>query len=62
MASFMKYLHDRIKVSGKTGILGDDVKIDNPIESSVKVTAKGAFSKRYLKVLLRNIGLISFRY
>mmetsp|Transcript_31536 Transcript_31536/g.55486 ORF Transcript_31536/g.55486 Transcript_31536/m.55486 type:complete len:126 (-) Transcript_31536:273-650(-) len=53
MAAFTKYLHDRIKVNGKTGNLGEDVKIDNPSESSVEVTAKGQFSKRYLKYLTK---------
>eukprot|EP00954_Amorphochlora_amoebiformis_P023896 1362713-Amorphochlora_amoeboformis.AAC.3 len=50
MVAFTKYLHDRIKVKGKTGNLGDDVKIDNTSESSVEVVAKAPFSKRYLKV------------
>eukprot|EP00470_Lotharella_oceanica_P004645 CAMPEP_0170176494 /NCGR_PEP_ID=MMETSP0040_2-20121228/9364_1 /TAXON_ID=641309 /ORGANISM="Lotharella oceanica, Strain CCMP622" /LENGTH=93 /DNA_ID=CAMNT_0010418837 /DNA_START=159 /DNA_END=440 /DNA_ORIENTATION=- len=53
MASFTKYLHDRIKVNGKTGNLGDVVSIDNPDPSSVEVRAKGPFSKRYLKYLTK---------
>eukprot|EP00466_Bigelowiella_natans_P021450 jgi/Bigna1/87523/estExt_fgenesh1_pg.C_210106 len=53
MASFTKYLHDKIKVNGKTGNLGDDVKISNPDDSTVEVTAKCDFSKRYLKYLTK---------
>ncbi|GAB5368128.1 hypothetical protein AAMO2058_001291700 [Amorphochlora amoebiformis] len=53
MVAFTKYLHDRIKVKGKTGNLGDDVKIDNTSESSVEVVAKAPFSKRYLKYLTK---------
>eukprot|EP00467_Chlorarachnion_reptans_P006679 CAMPEP_0114513102 /NCGR_PEP_ID=MMETSP0109-20121206/15366_1 /TAXON_ID=29199 /ORGANISM="Chlorarachnion reptans, Strain CCCM449" /LENGTH=93 /DNA_ID=CAMNT_0001692903 /DNA_START=447 /DNA_END=728 /DNA_ORIENTATION=- len=53
MASFTKYLHDRIKVKGKTNNLGDDVKIENPTDGSVEVTAKAPFSKRYLKYLTK---------
>merc|ERR1712065_102755 len=47
-----KFLHDRIKIAGKTGNLGDTVKITTN-EKNVVVTAQPPFSKRYLKYLTR---------
>jgi len=52
MASFEKFLHDRIKVNGKAGVLGDAVSIATEA-TNVNVTAKNAFSKRYLKYLTK---------
>jgi len=52
IASFEKFLHDRIKVNGKTGILGESVTITRD-GSQINVTAKIAFSKRYLKYLTK---------
>mmetsp|Transcript_38927 Transcript_38927/g.64843 ORF Transcript_38927/g.64843 Transcript_38927/m.64843 type:complete len:122 (-) Transcript_38927:102-467(-) len=51
-ASFEKYLHDRIKVGGKAGQLGDVVKISRD-KSKINVTVEGQFSKRYLKYLTK---------
>lgn len=52
IASFEKFLHDRIKINGKTGALGDLVTIVRE-GSSIHVTAKIPFSKRYLKYLTK---------
>merc|ERR1712189_113278 len=51
-ANFEKYLHERIKVNGKTGNLGSNVLIERT-ESKLVVTADIAFSKRYLKYLTK---------
>ncbi|KAJ7250625.1 ribosomal protein L22e [Mycena rebaudengoi] len=53
-ADFEKYLHDRIKVEGKAGQLGESVKIvrDNAA-SKLTVTTSIHFSKRYLKYLTK---------
>ncbi|KAH8100606.1 ribosomal protein L22e [Cristinia sonorae] len=52
-AAFEKYLHDRIKVEGKTGQLGDNVKIQRSGDVSITVTSNVPFSKRYLKYLTK---------
>jgi len=51
-ASFEKFLHDRIKVNGKAGVLGDRVHISRD-KTKVFVTAQAPFSKRYLKYLAK---------
>jgi len=51
-AAFEKYLHDRFKVNGKAGVLGDVVKISRE-KTKINVTASIAFSKRYLKYLAK---------
>merc|ERR1719468_1044303 len=51
-ASFEKFLHDRIKVGGKTGVLGDVVTIARD-EKKINVAAEAPFSKRYLKYLTK---------
>merc|ERR1712008_159219 len=47
-ASFEKFLQDRIKVSGKTGNLGDMVTVSRD-KAKVTVASDIPFSKRYLK-------------
>jgi large subunit ribosomal protein L22e len=51
-AAFEKFLHDRIKVNGKAGALGETVKLVRD-KSKIHVTAVGPFSKRYLKYLTK---------
>merc|ERR1712188_338221 len=51
-ASFEKFLHDRIKVNGKAGNLGEAVVIGRE-KSKINVTAEAPFSKRYLKYLTK---------
>ncbi|ERN19469.1 hypothetical protein AMTRI_Chr09g22230 [Amborella trichopoda] len=52
IASFEKFLQDRIKVGGKTGVLGESITIARE-KSKISVTADTAFSKRYLKYLTK---------
>lgn len=47
-----KFLHDRIKVNGKVGVLGDKVTIVRDT-TKLTVTAEAPFSKRYLKYLTK---------
>jgi len=47
-----KFLHDRIKVGGKAGALGDKVKLVRD-KAKINVAAKSPFSKRYLKYLTK---------
>ena len=46
IASFEKFLQDRIKVDGKAGVLGESVKISRE-KSKISVTVDGPFTKRY---------------
>jgi large subunit ribosomal protein L22e len=50
LQSFVKFLHDKIKVNGKAGMLGDAVRIEADA-NKINVDAKLPFSKRYLKYL-----------
>ncbi|KAJ3042854.1 hypothetical protein HDV00_006415 [Rhizophlyctis rosea] len=55
-AAFEKFLHDRIKVGGRTGNLTDTVTIArSSANNSLTVTVAGGtqFSKRYLKYLTK---------
>ncbi|KAJ8495834.1 hypothetical protein ONZ51_g1473 [Trametes cubensis] len=52
-AAFEKFLHDRIKVDGKTGQLGDNVKIHRDGDTKITVTSNIPLSKRYLKYLTK---------
>lgn len=52
-ADFEKFLHDRIKVEGKSGQLGENVKIVRDGNSKITVTSNVPFSKRYLKYLTK---------
>jgi len=45
-----KYLHDKIKINGKAGALGDKVRLARD-KAKIIVTVKPPFSKRYLKYL-----------
>ena len=51
-AIFEKFLHDRVKVNGKTGVLGNKVSISRQ-QANIIVSAKPPFSKRYLKYLTK---------
>jgi len=52
VASFEKFLHDRIKVGGKAGNLGSKVTIIRD-KTKIAVNAELPFSKRYLKYLTK---------
>ncbi|GIX93755.1 60S ribosomal protein L22 [Caerostris darwini] len=51
-ADFEKFLHERIKVSGKTNNLGTSVKIERS-KAKITVIADCKFTKRYLKYLTK---------
>ncbi|PKI82386.1 Ribosomal L22e protein [Malassezia vespertilionis] len=51
--AFEKFLHDRIKVNGKAGQLGDVVQIVREGEGKIWVKTTIPFSKRYLKYLTK---------
>ncbi|KAG0248223.1 CorA metal ion transporter [Mortierella polycephala] len=52
-AAFEKFLHDRIKIEGRTGGLADKVTIVRGDDAKITVTANQDFSKRYLKYLTK---------
>eukprot|EP00999_Lentomonas_sp_LEN2_P001096 NODE_2101_length_653_cov_91.775665_g2051_i0.p1 GENE.NODE_2101_length_653_cov_91.775665_g2051_i0~~NODE_2101_length_653_cov_91.775665_g2051_i0.p1 ORF type:complete len:131 (-),score=46.79 NODE_2101_length_653_cov_91.775665_g2051_i0:53-445(-) len=49
---FEKFLHDRIKVNGKAGNLGESVAVSRE-GNVITITANIDFSKRYLKYLTK---------
>jgi large subunit ribosomal protein L22e len=51
LSAFEKFLHDRIKVDGRTGNLGDSVSISQQGDGKIEVIAHQEFSGRYLKYL-----------
>ncbi|RMJ28286.1 60S ribosomal protein L22 [Aspergillus sp. HF37] len=51
VSAFEKFLHDRIKVEGRVGNLGDKVNISQTGDGKVEVVAHIPFSGRYLKYL-----------
>ncbi|KAI8488526.1 PREDICTED: 60S ribosomal protein L22-like [Branchiostoma belcheri] len=51
-SNFETFLHDRIKVQGKTGNLGTQVSIERN-KSKISVQSEIPFSKRYLKYLTK---------
>jgi large subunit ribosomal protein L22e len=53
VASFEKFLHDRIKVEGRTGNLGDTVTITRQGSKIIIDTKKRVFPKRYIKFLIK---------
>jgi large subunit ribosomal protein L22e len=53
VAAFENYLHDRVKVNGKTGALGDLVQVKRD-GSKITISSKTVhYSKRYLKYLAK---------
>ena len=52
-AAYEKFLVDKIKVEGKVGQLGDDVKISRVGAGQLQVSSSIPFSKRYLKYLTK---------
>ena len=51
MSAFEKFLHDKIKVDGRVGNLGDTIQISQQGEGKIEVIAHQQFSGRYLKYL-----------
>lgn len=52
IAAFEKFLVDKIKVDGKTGVLGENVKVARD-KTKITVTSEVPMSKRYLKYLTK---------
>ncbi|EEA19938.1 60S ribosomal protein L22 [Talaromyces marneffei ATCC 18224] len=53
VSAFEKFLHDRIKVEGRVGNLGDNVQISQSGDGKIEVVAHIPFSGRYLKYLTK---------
>ncbi|KAI9803066.1 MAG: 60S ribosomal protein L22 [Piccolia ochrophora] len=53
LSAFEKFLHDKIKVDGRTGNLGDIVNISQIGDGKIEVVAHQEFSGRYLKYLTK---------
>jgi len=53
VSAFEKFLHDRVKVDGRVGNLGDTVAISQQGEGKIEVVAHQEFSGRYLKYLTK---------
>ncbi|KAJ1670598.1 60S ribosomal protein L22 [Spiromyces aspiralis] len=48
-----KFFHDRIKVQGQLNNFGETITIARNGDDSITITAKGPFSKRYIKYLTK---------
>ncbi|KAI9842914.1 MAG: 60S ribosomal protein L22 [Sclerophora amabilis] len=53
VSAFEKFLHDRIKVDGQVGNLGDTIQISQQGDGKIEVIAHTEFSGRYLKYLTK---------
>ncbi|KAF2663494.1 ribosomal protein L22e [Microthyrium microscopicum] len=53
LSAFEKFLHERIKVEGRTGNLGDTIAISQQGSGNIEVIAHQEFSGRYLKYLTK---------
>ena len=53
VSQFEKFLHDRIKVDGRTGNLGETITISQKADGKIEVIAHQEFSGRYLKYLTK---------
>ena len=51
IGAFEKFLHDRIKVEGRTGNLNDQITISQVGDGKIEVVSHLPFSGRYLKYL-----------
>ncbi|KAK5944392.1 60S ribosomal protein L22 [Knufia obscura] len=53
LSAFEKFLHDKIKIEGRTGNLGDQISISQAGDGKIEVVAHIPFSGRYLKYLTK---------
>ncbi|PWY90189.1 60S ribosomal protein L22 [Aspergillus heteromorphus CBS 117.55] len=53
LSAFEKFLHDRVKVEGRVGNLGDKVVISQSGDGKIEVVSHIPFSGRYLKYLTK---------
>lgn len=59
--AFEKFLHDRIKVEGRTGNLGEVIQISQQGDGKIEVIAHQEFSGRYLKYLYVHLRCTAMR-
>ncbi|ODQ63559.1 60S ribosomal protein L22 [Nadsonia fulvescens var. elongata DSM 6958] len=52
-AAFEKYLTERIKVDGRTGLLADVITVSREGDSKIIITSRTKFSGKYLKYLTK---------
>jgi len=50
--SFEKFLHDKIKVNGKAGVLGNSISVTRD-KTKISITSHILMAKRYLKYLTK---------
>jgi len=53
VSAFEKFLHDKVKVEGRVGNLGDSVQISQTGDGKIEVITHIPFSGRYLKYLTK---------
>lgn len=53
VSAFEKFLHDKIKVDGRTGNLGETIVISQKADGKIEVVAHQEFSGRYLKYMTK---------
>jgi len=53
LSAFEKFLHDRIKIEGRTGNLGENISISQVGDGKLEVVTHIPFSGRYLKYLTK---------
>ncbi|KAJ9661183.1 60S ribosomal protein L22 [Neophaeococcomyces mojaviensis] len=53
LSAFEKFLHDKIKIEGRTGNLGEQIAISQAGDGKIEVVAHIPFSGRYLKYLTK---------
>jgi hypothetical protein len=51
LSAFEKFLHDKIKVEGRVGNLGDSINISQVGDGKIEIVTHIPFSGRYLKYL-----------
>jgi large subunit ribosomal protein L22e len=59
VSAFEKFLHDKIKVDGRVGNLGESVSISQVGDGKIEVVTHIPFSGRYLKYLWVDVGEVS---
>ncbi|ORY88884.1 ribosomal L22e protein family-domain-containing protein, partial [Leucosporidium creatinivorum] len=52
--AYEKFLIDHIKIEGKTGQLGEDVKIERQEEGKLSITSTKPMNKRFIRYLTEN--------
>ncbi|KAK4449177.1 ribosomal protein L22e [Podospora aff. communis PSN243] len=53
VSAFEKFLNEKIKVEGRVGNLGDNIKISQTADGKIEIVAHNDLSGRYLKYLTK---------